>query len=156
MKAFKNILFPMDFSKCSEAVFPWALQMAKKFDAKLHILFVARDILYLTAVDVMPDFLMNAVAEISRSAEEKLEAFCEKELADFPNYEAKVVIGDPGEEILKYADERVIDLIVMGTHGRKGIDRVLMGSVADLVIKNASVPVMTVNPFRPKVKYIHT
>jgi nucleotide-binding universal stress UspA family protein len=156
MKAFKNILFPMDFSKCSEAVFPRALQMAKKFDAKLHILFVARDISYLTAVDVMPDFLMNAVAEISRSAEEKLEAFCEKELADLSNYEAKVVIGDPGEEILKYAEERAIDLIVMGTHGRKGIDRILMGSVADLVIKNASVPVMTVNPFRPKVKYVHT
>jgi hypothetical protein len=43
----------------------------------------------------------------------------------------------------------------MGTHGRKGLDRTLMGSVADYVIKNADVPVLTTNPFRPKVKYVH-
>ena len=85
-----------------------------------------------------------------------MEAFCDKQLSDFPNYESKVVTGDPAEEIVKFADEQGIDLIVMGTHGRKGLDRTLMGSVADHVIKNASAPVFTINPLRPRVKYAHT
>ena len=156
MQAFKNILFPIDFSKCSEKVFPFALEMAQKFDAKLHLLFVARDISYLSTVDVAWELLRNTVAEVARAGENRMEAFCDKQLSDFPNYESKVVTGDPAEEIVKFANEQGIDLIVMGTHGRKGLDRTLMGSVADHVIKNASAPVFTINPLRPRVKYAHT
>ena len=73
-------------------------------------------------------------------------------LSGFPNHESKVVIGDPADQILKFVDEQGIDLIIMGTHGRKGLGLTLMGSVADHVIKNAAVPVLTVNPFRTKAK----
>ena len=156
MQTFKNILFPIDFSECSEKVFPYALEMAQKFDAKLRLLFVARDISYLSTVDVAWELLRNTVAEVARAGENRMEAFCDKQLSDFPNYESKVVTGDPAEEIVKFANEQGIDLIVMGTHGRKGLDRTLMGSVADHVIKNASAPVLTINPFRPKVKHVHT
>ena len=156
MKGFKNILFPIDFSECSEQVFSNALQMAETFGAKLYLLFVARDISYLTTIDVSPDFLMNTVAEVARAAEKKIEAFCGTHLGGFSNYETKVALGNPAEEIVKYADDQGIDLIIMGTHGRKGLERTFMGSVADHVIKHAGVPVMTVNPFRPKVKYVHT
>lgn len=156
MQTFKNILFPIDFSECSEKVFPYALEMAQKFDAKLRLLFVARDISYLSTVDVAWELLRNTVAEVARAGENRMEAFCDKQLSDFPNYESKVVTGDPAEEIVKFADEQGIDLIVMGTHGRKGLDRTLMGSVADHVIKNASAPVFTINPLRPRVKYAHT
>ena len=156
MQTFKNILFPIDFSECSEKVFPFALEMAQKFDAKLRLLFVARDISYLSTVDVAWELLRNTVAEVARAGENRMEAFCDKQLSDFPNYESKVVTGDPAEEIVKFADKQGIDLIVMGTHGRKGLDRTLMGSVADHVIKNASAPVFTINPLRPRVKYAHT
>ena len=156
MKGFKNVLFPIDFSECSEKVFPFALEMAQKFDAKLHLLFVARDISYLTTIALSRDTLMNTVDEIARAGKNQMEAFCDKNLRDFPNYETKVVTGNPADEIVKFADEQSIDLIVMGTHGRKGLDRTLMGSVADHAIKNASAPVLTINPFRPKVKYVHT
>lgn len=156
MQTFKNILFPIDFSECSEKVFPQALDMAKKLKARLHLLFVARDLSYLTTVSVSKDTLMNTVAEVARGAEEKMEAFCSKQLGGFSDYEAKVLIGNPGEDILKYAQDQAIDMIIMGTHGRKGLERTLMGSVADLVVRNASVPVMTVNPFRTKVKYVRT
>ena len=156
MQAFKNILFPIDFSECSEKVFPFALEIAQKFNAKLHLLFVVRDISYLTTIDVSRDILMNTVAEIARAGESQMEAFCDKNLRDFSNYEAKVLTGNPADEIVKFADEQGIDLIVMGTHGRKGLDRTLMGSVADYTIKNAAVPVFTINPFRPKVKHVHT
>jgi nucleotide-binding universal stress UspA family protein len=154
MQAFNNILFPIDFSECSEKVFPFALEMAQKFDAKLHLLFVARDISYLETIDVPWELLRNTVAEIARAGENHMEAFCDKNLRDFSNYEAKVVTGNPADEIVKFADEQDIDLIVMGTHGRKGLERTLMGSVADHTIKNASAPVLTINPFRPKVKYV--
>ena len=148
MKAFKNILFPIDFSECSKKVFPFALEMAQKFDAKLHLLFVARDISYLTIIEVSRDLLMNTVAEIARAGETQMRAFCDRQLSAFPNYESKVVTGNPAEEIVKFADEQGIDLIVMGTHGRKGLDRTLMGSVADHAIKNAHAPVLTINPFK--------
>lgn len=85
-----------------------------------------------------------------------MEAFCDTHLRGFPDYETKVVVGNPAEEILKYADEQGIDLITMGTHGRKGLKRTLMGSVAEHVIKHAAVPVMTANPLRPKVTHVHT
>lgn len=154
MKGFENILFPIDFSECSERVFPDALEAAKRFDAKLHLLFVARDISYLATINVARNLLMNTVAEIARAGENKMEAFCDKSLGDFSNYEAKVVIGNPAEEILKFAHEQGIDLIIMGTHGRKGLDRILMGSVADHVLKHSAVPVLTVNPHRPRVKHV--
>jgi nucleotide-binding universal stress UspA family protein len=156
MKTFKHVLFPIDFSECSELVFPYGLDMAKKFEARLHLLFVARDISYLSTIDVSPDLLMNTVAQVAKAGEDRMQTFCEKSMAGFSDYEAKVVIGNPQAEIVKYAKENTIDLIVMGTHGRTGLDRTLMGSVADYVIKNATVPVMTVNPFRSKVKYVHT
>jgi nucleotide-binding universal stress UspA family protein len=156
MKAFKSILFPIDFSDCSKLVFPFALDMAKKFDATLHLLFVARDISYLKTIEASEGILMNAVAEVAQAAENQMHAFSENEMGDFPNHKNKVEIGNPSEQIIKYCVGCDIDLIVMGTHGRRGLDRTFMGSVADYVIKNATVPVLTVNPFRPKVKYVHT
>ncbi len=151
MKAFKNILFLIDFSECSEKVFPYAFDMAKKFDAKLYLLFVATDISHLTMLAIPRDRLVDTANEIARAGEDKMRAFCDKNLADFPNLETKVLIGDPAEEIVKFADEQAVDLIITSTHGRKGLDQTLMGSVADRVVKNATVPVLTVNPFRLKV-----
>jgi len=154
MTLFKNILFPIDFSECSTSVFPHAIDMARRFDAKLHLLFVARDISYLGAIDVPSEILIGTVAEVARAGEDQMQTFCEKHLGNFPNYEVKVVIGNPAEEILKFADEQAVNLIIMSTHGRKGLDRIVMGSVADYVVKNASMPVLTVNPFKPRVQYV--
>jgi nucleotide-binding universal stress UspA family protein len=156
MKGFKNILFPIDFSECSKNVFPYALDTAQTFAARLYLLFVARDISYLTTIDVSRNLLRNTVAEVAKAGEDHMVLFSDKNLGNFTNYETKVVIGNPAEEILRFANEQGIDLIIMGTHGRKGLERTLMGSVADHVIKNAAVPVLTINPFRPKVKYVKT
>ncbi len=156
MPALDNILFPLDFSECSERVLPYALDIADRFNARLYLLFVAQDLSYLSTNDVGPQPLMNMSKDIASGGEKEMQAFCEKHVRDFSNYDTKVVIGNPEEEILRYAVEVPIDLIIMGTHTRKGLERVLMGSVADQVLKNAAVPVLTVNPFRPKVQYIHT
>ena len=152
MKAFKKILFPIDFSASSEKVFPFAFEMAEKFDARLYLLFVATDISHLITTDLSRDLLKSTVAEIARAGEGQMKAFCAAQLSGFPNHETKVVTGSPSDEIVKFANGEGVDLIVMGTHGRKGLERTLMGSVADHVIKNASVPVLTINPFRGKAR----
>ena len=147
MEKFKKILFPVDFSECSKHVAPYAIDFAKKFDAKLYLLFVARDLSYLTVVNMPYSTLTEFSGEIAVVSEKAMEEFCNNFCHDYANYEAKVIIGSAPEDILTFAEENGIDLILMGTHGRKGLDRILLGSVADYVIKNASVPVITISPF---------
>ena len=65
---------------------------------------------------------------------------------------ARVVLGDPAEEILNYAQAEGIDLIIIGTHGRKGLERIIFGSVAERVLKKSPVPVLTVNPYRRPIE----
>ena len=85
------------------------------------------------------------MGEIVSGAEKSMEAFVAE---NFAGVDAKghVLIGYAAEEILSRAEEEKVDLIVMGTHGRKGIDRILFGSVAEKVVKNASMPVLTIRP----------
>ena len=154
MKTLKNILFPIDFSECSTSVFPFALDLVQRLDARLHMLFVARDISYLTAINIASDVLMNSVAEVAQAGENQMETFCQQQMGGYSNYETRVVIGNPADEIVAFADRQGIDLVIMSTHGRKGLDRISMGSVADYVMKNASMPVLTLNPFRPRIKYV--
>ena len=66
-------------------------------------------------------------------------------------YETKVVVGDAAAEICKFTEEKGVDLIILCTHGRKGLDRTLLGSVTGSVIKRAKKPVLSVNPFRMKL-----
>ncbi|NVM56496.1 MAG: universal stress protein [Desulfobacterales bacterium] len=154
MLDFKNILYPIDFSDCSEKSFPWALNMARKFEAKLHLLFVARNLSYFRIINVSAAKLDDIAGEIAGAGEVKMKEFCDKYLANYPNYETKVVIGEAETEILKYADEKAIELIVLSTHGRKGLERTLLGSVADRVIKKAKTPLLIINPFRCAVYQI--
>ena len=94
---------------------------------------------------VPPNTIENFVGEIVTGAEKSMESFVAE---NFVGVEAKgqVLIGYAAEEILNRAREEKADLIVMGTHGRKGIDRILFGSVAEKVVKNADMPVLTVRP----------
>ncbi|MFH1673981.1 MAG: universal stress protein [Pseudomonadota bacterium] len=147
MEGFKKILFPVDFSDCSKKVVPYAIDFARKFDAKLYFLFVVRDLSYLTVVNMPYSTLTEFSSEVAAGGEKMMDEFCDNFCADYQNYEAKVIIGDAPEEILTFTEKNGIDLIIIGTHGRKGLERILLGSVADYVIKNASVPVVTISPF---------
>lgn len=146
MKNLKQILFPIDFSECSTKAFSYGRDVAERYGAHLHLLFVARDLAYLSATDVEPVLLLEATNEIADQGRKTMASFCQENLKGFSAYTTKVVVGDPAEQILQYAKDNSVDLIVMGTHGRKGLDRILMGSVAQEVIRNARVPVLTVKP----------
>ncbi|MFH1350954.1 MAG: universal stress protein [Pseudomonadota bacterium] len=148
MKGFERILFPVDFSDVSPKIAPWVLMVAKRFNAEIHLLFIARTLEHFVGVYVTPVYIQNFENEIIKGAEKKMELFAEDNFKDHPVFKTKVILGDPAEEILNYVNSEKIDMIIIGTHGRKGIERILFGSVAERVIKMSPVPVLSINPYR--------
>ncbi len=152
MSAFRKILFPVDLSEVSAQIIPTVTSMAATFQSDLHLLFVARIFRYYDTIYVPPVSIVEFEEKIVQGAERRLNEFVEEHLKDCCVAVARVVPGDPAEEIVKYIDAEGIDLVIMGTHGRKGLDRILFGSVATHVVTRSPVPVMTVNPYRRRQK----
>jgi len=148
MKEFKRILFPVDLSESSAKIVPYVQTVAKKFDSEIHILFVARILDYFTGIYVPAPSITTMEKDIIDGAEKRLYEFMDEHFRAFANAKTAVVAGDASEEIIKYIEDRHIDLVIMGTHGRKGLDKVIFGSVAERVVKTAPVPVMVVNPHK--------
>lgn len=146
MKFAKKILFPVDLSEVSPKIAFYVKEMAAEFDSEVHLLFVARILQHFTSIYVPHPSVSNFEGEIAKGAEKKLEEFVEQHFQGF-SPKTKVVLGDAAEEILNYAEVEGINLIIMGTHGRKGIERIIFGSVAERVVKNSPIPVLTVNPY---------
>ena len=148
MKEFKRILFPVDLSEASEKIIPYVQTVAKKFEAKIHILFAARVFEYFTSIYVPHPSINKFEKEIIDGAEKRLYEFMDEHFSNVPNTKTTVVAGDASEEILNYIEDQHIDLVIMGTHGRKGMDKIIFGSVAERVLKASPVPVMVVNPYK--------
>ena len=148
MIEFKRILYPVDLSESSTNIVPYVQAVAEKFKSKIHILFAARVFEYFTSIYVPHPSISKFEKEIIEGAEKRLYEFVDEHFSDFPNTKTAVVAGDASEEILNYIEDRHIDLVIMGTHGRKGMDKIIFGSVAERVVKTAPVPVMVVNPYK--------
>ncbi|KJS33022.1 MAG: hypothetical protein VR64_03660 [Desulfatitalea sp. BRH_c12] len=148
MKDFKRILFPVDLTENSEKLVPYVISMAQKFEASVHILFVVRIFQYFTDIYVAPPSISVFEHELVEGARRKMDEFTRAHFSHMPETQSAVVLGDPSDVILTYIDEQHMDVVVMGTHGRKGLDRVLFGSVAERVIKTSHVPVLVVNPYK--------
>lgn len=135
---YDDILVTTDGSEGSEAAVEDALEIAKRFNSTIHILYV---------VDVragaqdMADVMVGKFEEIG---EEATTRFAEKFEEEDIEVETHVESGIPHRSILEFTDENSIDLIVMSTHGRTGLDRILIGSVTEKVIRKSEVPVLTV------------
>lgn len=140
----KKILFPTDFSEGALNALPYALDMAKSYGAKVYLLHVIYDIATASGLHIPHISVDEMYKELDASARKELEKFGLEQRRDLKDVEHTVIRGIPYEEILKFALEKSIDLIVIGTHGRKGLDRVLFGSTAERVVRNASCPVLTV------------
>ena len=147
MMELKKLAFPVDLSTVSSQIAASVIALGEKFDAEIHLIHVAETLEDIAGVygpaPVWSDFEETVV----KGAERELERFEQKFFKDYPKKKRVVLQGDPVEAIIAYIRAEKIDLVVMGTHGRKGIDRVLFGSVADQLVKNSPVPVMTVNPY---------
>ena len=84
------------------------------------------------------------------AAEEAMEQMCKEEMQSCPSFKSMIVAGDPATEILKVVESEDIDMVIMGTHGRTGVEHVIFGSVAENVVKKSPVPVLVVHPDTPK------
>ena len=136
MPALKKILCALDLSDQSESVAEYAVMLAKMSGASIVAVYAAPTLTQYTGFHVPPNTIDNFVGEIVSGAEH------------FTGVDARgvVVVGYAAEEILALAESEQADIIVMGTRGRKGIDLILFGSVAEKVVKNATCPVLTIRP----------
>ena len=143
----ERILFPVDLTEASSKIVPEVILMAEKFNAEIHLLLVSGGIGDLEGFHYHPS-LKKLEDEISATAKRRLGEFQGRYFKDCPKVKSTVLRGDPADEILKYIEREKIDLVIMGTHGRKGLEHVLFGSVAEHIVKNSPAPVLTVNPYR--------
>ncbi|MEZ4525274.1 MAG: universal stress protein [Desulfobacterales bacterium] len=146
MKDFKKILFPVDLTGGSQNTVPCVLAMGAKYNAEIHLLYVGRIFEQLQSIYVPHPSIKQMETDILAGATKKLEEFAEEYFQTCPSCQKKVVIGDTAEEIINYAKTEKMDLIIMGTHGRKGLEKMLFGSVAEKVVRMSPVPVLCVNP----------
>ncbi len=140
----KTILFPTDFSSGARAAMDYALSLAKDYQARLILLYVIQDISIaewyipstLSVADLVDDMQKNAWKEMDKWAAETA--------GKVKDVEKLVERGVPFVEIIRTAKEKKADMIVIGTHGRTGIDHMLFGSTAEKVVRKAPCPVLTV------------
>ena len=148
MKDVKKILVPVDFSENSKKIIKSAVYVAEKFEASLSVVFVVQSFEDYSGFFVPHMPIAQFEEEMVQSAERKMESFLDENLDESFPHEAKVLSGDVAEEITSYAQVQGADMLIMGTHGYKGFEKILFGSVAEKVVKTASCPVMTINPYK--------
>lgn len=134
----ERILCPVDFSPGSERALARAVELAERFDASLHVLHVAP-----APVRLLADVPMDTSA-LEQGARDQLDALVEPLRERLDGLETAVVVGRPAPAIVDEAAATAVHLIVMGTLGRTGLSRLLLGSVAERVVRAATCPVLTV------------
>ena len=145
MKDIKKILCPVDLSENSVELAEYASTLAKALGVEVCVLYVAPTLSQYVGFHVPPSSIENFVGEIVDGAVKNMEKFVAENFSGV-KASGKVITGYAAEEILHYATEIDADLIIMATHGRRGIDRILFGSVAEKVVKNAVQAVLTIHP----------
>ena len=141
-----RILVPTDFSETADAALAYAKELAAKLDASLHVLHVMSDpyaaAMYVPEVYAPPS--PEAQARALEKTRERLRARLDEEEEARFHGACAIVTGLTAKQIVTYAVEHGVDLIVMGTHGRRGVTHLLLGSVAEHVVRTAPCPVLTV------------
>jgi universal stress protein A len=158
----QNILVPIDYSEYSQQALQWGASLAEKYGAKLLLLHViprsveevfpeggafvspTSSFHEVKTPDAQPSSRQPLIIDLVDTAYTELHDFAAKHLKDTTPEQVKIAVGTPTEEILRLAREEQVDLIVMGTHGRTGVRHLLLGSVAEAVVRHAPCPVFTV------------
>jgi nucleotide-binding universal stress UspA family protein len=144
MITLKAILVPTDFSEPSASALKYTRAFAEQFDSAIHLLHVLEDPFVYAPTSEGYMVPPNLIEEMEAGARERLEASLTAE--ERARFKAQLVLkhGSPFVEIVRYARENDVDMIVMGTHGRGPIAHMLLGSVAEKVVRKATCPVLTV------------
>jgi nucleotide-binding universal stress UspA family protein len=154
MMEMKKILFPCDVTENSSKILPYVLSVSEKYDSTIYLLHVVPDLQkwakeYISHTSPYASLDMFK-KEALEGVEKAMDRVCEEQFQSCPNFQRRVVSGDPATEILKTIETEDIDMVIMATHGRKGLEHIIFGSVAENVVKKSPVPVMTVNPYKLK------
>ena len=140
--ALKNILFGTDFSSCSDAAFSYARSIAHRYGATLNVAHVLPSTASMLAMS--PEFGMEAALHEDRRVQGYVEQI-ESQLETIPHH-VLIPRGRVADELARIIEDHKIDLLVLGTHGRSGIRKLIMGSVAEETFRRAGCPVLSVGP----------
>jgi nucleotide-binding universal stress UspA family protein len=139
---YKKILVATDGSEHTEKAIRYAVELARLAEAKIYALYVVDTAAFATIpMDVAWESMYELLHQEGREATGKVAELCAKAGVDV---EEKLIEGHPAEEIMRISEELGVDVIVVGSIGRSGLERFLIGSVADKVMRNSMIPVMVV------------
>jgi nucleotide-binding universal stress UspA family protein len=144
--AIRSILVPIDFSGHSKNALQYALPIAEKFKASIHLVYVVEPTMYPADLGFGQVVLPGVEDELREKGGDELKALIRREIGSRVASSWIVRTGNPHQEILREAEERGVDMIVVATHGHSGVEHMLFGSTADRVVRHARCPVLTVSP----------
>ena len=140
----RKIMVPVDFSSTSNKAFIFAREMVDCWEGQIHLVHILDTDFLSGAVHITIEPLDESVAKWRKRVEEKLKSVYHNEDGSHLTGEIHIREGKPHEEILKLAKELDVDMIVIGSHGRTGLERAIFGSVAERVTRMADVPVLVI------------
>ncbi len=140
----RKIMVPVDFSSTSNKAFIFAREMVDCWEGQIHLVHILDTDFLSGAVHITIEPLDESVAKWRKRVEEKLKSVYHNEDGSQLTGEIHIREGKPHEEILKLAKELDVDMIVIGSHGRTGLERAIFGSVAERVTRMADVPVLVI------------
>jgi len=140
----KNILFATDFSEVSEAALPYATALSLRYGSVVHVAHVLPEVTFLRPGAPDPAVMGSIYEDAHSGAQEKMQQLADR-LRGFP-HQTYVRHGKPYEVLAEIIREQDVDLLVVGTHGRTGLGKLVMGSVAEAILRQAPCPVLTVGP----------
>lgn len=146
MKEINTIVVPVDFLKATDKLVDYAVHMAGKLSAVIQFIHVVH--FYPGDAMLGIPYAQECEDNLLANREERMSNLITDNTERCPGCTGEVVIGDPVDEITEFAIAKDSDLIIISTHGAKGLEKILLGSVAGRVLKRAHCPVLVMNPFK--------
>ena len=148
MQEIQQIVVTVDLGKNIQKLIDFAIYMADQLDSEISFFHCIEEIIEMGEMALGSFSHDDYNSERVRYAKEALEEIVKNATGKYKKCTSKVVVGDVVDEIIDYAKKRNANMIIMGTHGKRGLEKILLGSVADRVLKTAHCPVLLMNPHR--------
>ncbi|MGW8195700.1 MAG: universal stress protein [Desulforhopalus sp.] len=146
MKDIHGIVVPVDFLETTGRLTKYAAHMAEKLSATLHFVHVVHFFPHVAMLGVA--YTQECETRLLNAAQEQMTHLVADYRKQFPDCTGEVIVGDPVNKIVEFAKAKKSELIIISTHGAKGLELILLGSVARRVLKQAHCPVLIMNPFK--------
>ena len=149
MQNIKRIIVPVDFQRHTDDIVEFAINIAKSLDAKPTFVHVVVQLAEAAGyADTYPTSFIEIEEQLYGYAQNKMTALLEQNKTACPGCTGAVLRGETAESLVAYIKEQNADLVIIGTHGAKGIEKILLGSVAERVLKRACCPILIFNPYK--------